>query len=496
MRLYEKLNSYAVSDYYPFHMPGHKRNPHVTDAELPYHLDITEIEGFDDLHHAQGILAEAEARAASLYGAEETHYLINGSTAGILSAVMGCTSRGGRILMARNSHKSVYNAVFLNELSPVYIFPGFYRNTELCGEISAKEIEEILEREQGIEAVIITSPTYDGVVSDVQNIAAAAHRKGIPLIVDEAHGAHFGFHPYFPENANAKGADVVIHSLHKTLPSLTQTALLHMNGSLADRRKIRRYLDMFQTSSPSYVLMASMDECIRLLEEQGDRLFEGYVHLLDAARRNLSALENIRIFSSEHYDRSKIVISVRNCFMKACDETDGSRGKREKFTGKMLYDLMLEKYHLQMEMAAGSYVVAMTGPGDMPEGMKRLTDALGEIDGMLRSDGESIYNVAEQLTSGDRGPEIVFTPYEAERLRRLSGKGDDRKIRTAGCVWEQAAGKTALEYAYLYPPGIPLAVPGERIAGETAEKICRYSDMGFSIEGTAEKGQIEVLLNE
>mgnify|MGYP005761843149 FL=1 len=200
-RLYVKLKEYSASDYYPFHMPGHKRNPLITGADLPYEIDITEIDGFDDLHHASSILKGAEERAARAYRAEETHYLINGSTAGILSAVLGCSERGRKILIARNCHKSVYNAVYLNELHPVYVYPEFDERTGLNGEIRPEKVARILKSEQDICAVVITSPTYDGVVSDVRMISDIAHEKGIPLIVDEAHGAHFGFHPYFPENS-------------------------------------------------------------------------------------------------------------------------------------------------------------------------------------------------------------------------------------------------------------------------------------------------------
>ena len=189
-RLYKKLRDYAASDYYPFHMPGHKRNPEITGAVLPYEIDITEIEGFDDLHHASSVLKEAEERAAEAYHADETHYLINGSTAGLLSAVLGCTERGGKILMARNCHKSVYHAVFLNELHPIYLYPEFDAETELNGEISPAKTKDLLDKFEDIQAVVITSPTYDGVVSDVERIAEIAHAKEIPLIVDEAHGAH------------------------------------------------------------------------------------------------------------------------------------------------------------------------------------------------------------------------------------------------------------------------------------------------------------------
>lgn len=471
--LYEKLEAYGKSDYYGFHMPGHKRNSDVTRANLPYGIDITEIEGFDNLHHAEEIIREAEVRAASMYHAEETHYLINGSTAGILSAVMGCTKKGGKILMARNCHKSVYHAVFLNELRPVYIYPEFDETMELNMAVSPEKIERLLEEHKEVQAVVLTSPTYDGVLSDIERISEIVHQKKIPLIVDEAHGAHFGFHPYFPENANTKGADVVIHSLHKTLPALTQTALIHLNGTRIDRRKIRNYLHIFQTSSPSYVLMASMDECLRMVAEQGDVLFETYVKNLESKRGELKKLKHIRLMETEEFDRSKLVLSVKDTILKK---------ENRVFTGKMLYERLLLEYHLQMEMAAGSYVIAMTSIGDTKEGMDRLLSALFEIDEELEknSEKEKRYYLPRQ--------EQVLTSFEVEGMRRMEN--------VKSLSWKESAGFISMEYAYLYPPGIPLIVPGERITKETAAMLVDYQNKGFSVEGISVENYIEVLINE
>ena len=471
--LYEKLEAYGKSDYYGFHMPGHKRNSDVTQANLPYGIDITEIEGFDNLHHAEEIIREAEVRAASMYHAEETHYLINGSTAGILSAVMGCTKKGGKILMARNCHKSVYHAVFLNELRPVYIYPEFDETMELNMAVSPEKIERLLEEHKEVQAVVLTSPTYDGVLSDIERISEIVHQKKIPLIVDEAHGAHFGFHPYFPKNANTKGADVVIHSLHKTLPALTQTALIHLNGTRIDRRKIRNYLHIFQTSSPSYVLMASMDECLRMVAEQGDVLFETYVKNLESKRGELKKLKHIRLMETEEFDRSKLVLSVKDTILKK---------ENRVFTGKMLYERLLLEYHLQMEMAAGSYVIAMTSIGDTKEGMDRLLSALFEIDEELEknSEEEKRYYLPRQ--------EQVLTSFEVEGMRRMEN--------VKSLSWKESAGFISMEYAYLYPPGIPLIVPGERITKETAAMLVDYQNKGVSVEGISVENYIEVLINE
>ena len=480
--LYSKLIQYSSSDYYGFHMPGHKRSSALTGAELPYKIDITEIEGFDDLHHAKGILREAQERAAKVYQAEETHYLINGSTAGLLSAVFGCTRRGDRILMARNCHKSVYNAVFLNGLRPVYIYPEEVPGTEMNGEIAQRQVDQLLNDYPDVRAVVITSPTYDGVVSDVRKIAETVHKRNIPLILDEAHGAHLGFHPYFPENGNQCGADLVIHSLHKTLPALTQTALLHMNGDIVNRSQVRKYLHMLQSSSPSYVLMAGMDECIRMLEERGEEVFAQYSVLLDHARKRLQELRYMELMRTERYDPSKLVTSVKDTVLADSGEI---------FTGRDLYRWLLDNYHLQAEMAAGFYVIFMTSPADMPEGMERLISALYEIDQKL------VINKSDERKSAcPEIPDIRETAISQEAVYSSCDAEEKRAEGSETVLWSEAEGRISLEYTYLYPPGIPLIVPGERISGQTVKQIGMYEKMGFEIEGTEHKGQIEVLAHE
>ena len=490
--IFDKLKNYSDSDYYAFHMPGHKRNLDLMDGTSPYRIDITEIDGFDDLHHAEGLLKEAQERAAKVYHASETHFLINGSTAGILSAILGTTEKGDSILVARNCHKSVYHAIYLNELDPVYLYPKFDTELGLSTEIDAEDVQKALEEHPKIRAVMIVSPTYDGVVSDIEKIAEIIHEAGCLLIVDEAHGAHFGFDPYFPESANMYGADLVINSLHKTLPALTQTALLHVNGERVNRRKVKRYLDMLQTSSPSYILMASIDACIHLLEEtqlQKCSIFKEYAAHIDTLREELKKLKYLKIIRTENtdrYDRSKFVISVKHAPMSSHE----------------LYERLLRDYHLQMEMLAGTYVLAMTTVGDTQEGLDRLRDALLAIDaeiGAKLKSGSGQEQKPMQMTDTDlplsgRQPSLekVWTIAEAVKCRDVvpSRKG---KIET--CGFADSAGHISLEYAYLYPPGSPLIVPGERITQEAVEILCWYQEHDFSIEGLQSEDSIEVWID-
>ena len=473
--LYEKLINYGKSDFYGFHMPGHKRNGEIMENGLPYQIDITEIEGFDDLHHARELLKEAQERAARVYHAEETCYLINGSTSGILSGLLGCTHKGGRILAARNCHKSVYAAIYMHELDVEYIYPEYDEKTGLNGAIDADAVRRILLEDRNehcgkttISAIVITSPTYDGVVSDIRRIADTVHEFGIPLIVDEAHGAHFGFHPYFPENANQQGADVVIHSLHKTLPSLTQTALIHLNGNLINRERVRKYVHMLQTSSPSYVLMASMDECIRFLEREQDA-FVLYQERLKKLRRELKKLKKLQLVETNAYDCSKIVISTKNTV----------KGQ-EVYTGKILYEELLTSYHLQMEMASREYVLAMTSVCDTEEGFRRLKEALFQIDESLER--REIDNTSMELPRLQR----VYTSAEAENL-------SEEKSNVEILLPKECQERISLEYAYVYPPGIPLIVPGERISEKAVELLQLYEKSGFDIEGLKQSGRIRIL---
>lgn len=454
--LIEQLKNYSDNDYYPFHMPGHKRNG-CKEFSNPFNYDITEIEGFDNLHHSDGVLLDAQKRAAFLYNSSETHFLVNGSTCGLLSAISSCTTIGGTILIARNCHKAVYNAIFLNQLESIYTYPQ--KNSKYCVNcgLDIQEIKQLLISNKNIQAVVVTSPTYDGIVSDIESIAKEVHKFNIPLIVDEAHGAHFGFNSYFPENSISKGADIVIHSVHKTLPSLTQTALLHVNGNIVDRERLRNYLTIYQTSSPSYVLMASIDNCINLISNKKKELFDKYVNHLSYLRNNLAKLENIKIIDEsvigknyiKDLDRSKLIISIRNM----------------DISSKELYLKLLNKYHLQMEMATGNYVLGMTSIMDKIEGYDRLINALFEIDKEIKSIKSKSIVDSNIKTKG------CYTIAQCDQFNNIS------------LELEKTEGKVSSEYIYLYPPGVPLIVPGEVISKEIILKIEEYKKCGLLIEG-------------
>ena len=300
--LEQKLNELEQSDIYPFHMPGHKRA--FLPFANPYAIDITEIEGFDNLHHATGILQEAQQKAADLYGAKKTYYLINGSTCGLLAAISAAVPRGEKILMARNCHKAVYHAMYLRQLVPVYLYP---EDTAygIQGQVTPQMVRKQLEQTPDIRAVVITSPTYDGVVSDIKNIADTVHAYGIPLIVDEAHGAHFGFSPEFPENATRLGADAVIMSVHKTLPAFTQTALLHLCSDRIAEKKVAQFLGIYETSSPSYLLMAGIEKSLQIIEKDREMLFAAYSRRLAEFRDKTKNLKTLQVLQPSDFSKQE-----------------------------------------------------------------------------------------------------------------------------------------------------------------------------------------------
>ena len=488
--LINRLAAYARSDMYPFHMPGHKRRTGPEESFMnsctdsftnPFAVDITEIEGFDNLHHPEGILKDSMKWAADVYGADQTYYLINGSTGGILAAVCGSVPRGGRILVSRNCHKSVYHGICLNQLKTSYVYPQEIEGLGIQGGITAEDVDRMLNRYMDTQAVLIVCPTYDGIVSDIEAIARIVHRAGLPLIVDEAHGAHFRYDAMFPVSALDLGADVVIQSVHKTLPSLTQTALLHIKcnrpdgGCYADRERIDRYIHMVQSSSPSYVLMASIENSIYQMEQTDTAPYGKQLHRL---RRRLGQMRHLRLADTgligqagiRDLDISKIVVSTRGTCLYPAE--DGLTG----FTGAQLDDILRREYHLEMEMCGADYVTAITTVMDSGEGLERLGDALTRIDSQLTDAGYK--------PDGRSGNQKSVYSMRCDTAMSM-GEAMEEKMASVGL--EDSAGCISGEFVYIYPPGIPIVAPGEWISRPILEVILEYRDKGLPVQGPADQ---------
>lgn len=468
-------------------MPGHKRNTKLIkryglwdECLTPYDIDITEIDNFDNLHNPEGIIKEAERLAAGLYGAKESIYSVNGSTGAIL-AVLGLIDRGEAVLMARNCHKSVYHGVELYGLVPCYL-EGETDSLGIYQSISPKEVEEALRtsafrledldkegnaenpNNSGIKLVVITSPTYEGVVSDIADIADICHRYGAFLLVDEAHGAHFGFDDYFPASAISLGADFVVQSFHKTLPSYTQTAILHIcteKEKIID--KIRRQFNLIETSSPSYIFLAGMEGSLNLIKDHGRELFDDYKKRLISFREGVATLKNIRLYAplnAFNYDYGKLVITAGDNL------------------GAKLYRYLYDEHHLVMEMKSKDYVIAMTSIFDTDDGFYRLLKALKELDSdetFFTLDNKANFDYTLMDRRWGTLPERKYIPYEAVRLADVYGK---YKVSL-----DTSLGLTSADYVYFYPPGIPLLVPGEVIEENVIRHIKAARLAGIEVYG-------------
>jgi len=336
--LSQALQDYAGEGWAPFHMPGHKRNP-LLGQGLPWQLDITEIAGFDNLNDPRGILLDLRRRAAAHWGAGDAWIGVNGSTGAILAGIRAMTKRGDTVLAARNCHISIFHALELCGLRPVFLEPEWLPAWGIYGALSQQTLDEALRAQPGAALCVVTSPTYEGILSPLE--------CPIPLFVDAAHGAHLPL----------PRADLAAVSLHKTLPALTQTALLLASGPRVDRERVSREIRVFQTSSPSYVLLASVASCLELLEKEQTALFAAWDARLDAFCARARRWRSLKLFDAPH-DRGKLLVR--------CDA---------EYAAAHLRALKIEP-----EYARRNLLLLMTSCCDTGESMARLTAALDELD--------------------------------------------------------------------------------------------------------------------
>lgn len=522
MSLWKKLTEYNDSPAYPMHMPGHKRRGEGAFAW--YGMDITEIDGFDNLHDAQGILKEAMDRAAKVMGAKRSWFVVNGSTCGLLAGIFAITKQGDRVLVARNCHKAVSHALMLRGLQPVWIYPKI----NSLGFPEAITLEQVkcrfaeAQKEQPIRACILTSPTYEGVVSPIAEIADFCHEHDMLLLVDEAHGAHLplaknvagtsanmqrlgkesvrepgkrliqeseneaaqsGKEPIydtltFPPSALSQDADIVVQSLHKTLPSPTQTAIISLGSERVAPERVEQFLDIFETSSPSYPLMAGMDACMEWAEREGAEAMRVYAGRLAAFYREAAELTELAAYDASGRDPGKLLIF----------------DKKFRMTGREIYDILKDEFAIQPEMSVGCYVLLMTSPMDGEEAYERVTEALRAIDRRLADEpfSREITGLAQDDTgvmkNADHELCMANVATEAKKERPLFSIEPESHVCTTIPRPETVLPMAdALELPYMergvdeltgdeicadwvtpYPPGVPVLVPGERVGDALA----------------------------
>ena len=475
-----------------FHMPGHKgmelykRYGYDDFIAKMMDCDITEIIGADNLFQAEGIIRAAQERYAALYDVKKSYFLINGTSGGIIASILAAVPAGKKIIMARNCHKSVFNALTLKDIQPVYAYPDMIEGWGVTGGISPCEIEKLLSEDEDVEAVILPSPNYYGVCSDIKAISEIIHNYQKILIVDQAHGAHlkfFGKHGIlgFPKSAEEQGADIVINSIHKTLASFTQSAVLNLNSDRIPYDVLEDKLQVIESSSPSYLLMASLDINASILIEHGKELMYEWKNALDYFYNEVRSIEGLKVC----HDKDQ---KMENGFGFAGKMDSTKINLDMSALGINGHDLeqRLLRYNIFAELTTGDILMCMTGLGSTKEHMKKLIFALSEIAAEARNN-RSIYEGKRQEKS-----QIVNRRYGCKHLVPKAAELCEIPRERKRILLEHAAGEICASSIIPYPPGIPIICPGERMTQEIIDYVTELRSSGEKVIGINDRGQIFV----
>lgn len=447
--LYEAASRYRDQVRGPFHVPGHKLGaaaPSALRAEFgrALGLDLTEVPGLDDLHAPEGAIAEAEALAAEAFGATTSYLLVGGTTAGLHALLLAAVQPGEAILVPRNAHRSILGAIILAGARPVWAPVQFHPELDVATGVDPRAFTKLL---PGVKATLLVHPTYYGMVSDLAPLIEAAHGHALPVLVDEAHGSHFHFHPDLPPDALSLGADGVVQSTHKTGGSLTQSSLCHLGqGARLSGARLREMLRLVQSTSPSYLLMASLDLARRHLAMHGRVEWGRTLELASGAARRIAELPGLRVYPTA--DPTKLLIGV------------GGR----RLTGFAAAELLWQS-GIAVETAGQGYMLAVMTPGDSVDTIEFLVQALAKL-----PQG----NQAPPTWAPPPIPEAVLLPREAY----LGAK--------EGVSLTAAVGRIAAEMIAPYPPGIPVVVPGERISSDLVEYLQVGRGLGAHFQGPSD----------
>ncbi|MEK3912452.1 aminotransferase class I/II-fold pyridoxal phosphate-dependent enzyme [Paenibacillus sp. FSL H7-0331] len=474
--LFEKLMGHAEQSYVSLHVPGHKSGQGLDQTARPYYesimrLDLTEISGLDDLHHPEEAILEAQRLAADCFGAEESFFLVNGSTVGNLAMILSVCRRGDLLLIQRDAHKSVIHGLMLAGARAVFVSPEVDPVTGMTRGLRLEAIQEALEKYPEAKGLLVTRPSYYGMALPLQAIAQLLHEHGRLLLVDEAHGAHFGFHPALPPSALTCGADAVVQSTHKLLTAMTMGSMLHVQGELIDRNELKRYLTMLQSSSPSYPLMASLDLSRRQMHTEGRALLDKALTVVDKFNKGLELLSDFTIL--EPITDNEII--CKDPFKVTIKDSN------HRLSGFDLKD-KLEAQGCFVELADPQAVLLVFSLASTEQDVLKVLKALKAI---------SLAN--NEKTVGDNSI-ATLRSFSSTVMPGLSKpvSFDESNVRQKGAIQvalEDVEGMHSAEMVVPYPPGIPVLCPGELISAEVLRYLMQLVAMGARIHGLIEGEQ-------
>lgn len=464
----KSLIEYRDEDNVSFHMPGHKKGSiykrlglDSLDSNL-LTLDTTEVPGIDNLHSPENAILSAQGLAAEAFGAEHSFFLVNGTTSGIYSMIMAAANPGEKIIIPRNCHRSVYGAVILGRLLPVYIEPEMDEELGIAMGIKPETVKYTMEKHRDAKAVVITYPTYYGTCSDLKRIAEIVHNRDAMLLVDEAHGSHFGFNGRLPMTALEAGADMTAQSIHKTLPAMTQGSMLHVKSGIVDIERLKLFLQLTQTTSPSHILLASLDSARYIMQEKGQELLEGIIDWSNWARNEINNIPGLYCLGSDRIGRNGVV----DLDPTRITVNFGAVG----ISGTEAETILRESFKIQVEMSDLYNIVAITTIGNRPSDYQRFVSALKEI-----AVSEGNMKAAVKTTPIFRDtPELCKMPWEAVYCEKEQ------------VIAEDSIGRICGEMIIPYPPGIPVLMPGERITKEAFNYLKLCVKQGIKINGASD----------
>lgn len=476
--IFTALSKYRNENIIHFDVPGHKKNPNCFLAKTMgkdlVEFDANSTKELDMLSHPIGVILESEELLADAYGCDNAFMLVNGSTFGVQTMILSACSPNDKIIVPRNVHKSVINAIILSGATPIFMQPEIDYNYGIANGVKVDNIKQTIKAHPDAKAMFIINPTYFGVTSDLRKIIKICHRHSISVLVDEAHGAHLPFHPYLPDCAMKLGADLSTASLHKTAGSLTQSSVLLHNEGLIDLNKIRSTINLMQTTSASYLLLASMDIARSHLALKGKKIFSGLLKKCAEAKIRLSKVDGISVISQDYIDKNdehgiydfddtKFVVKVNDLGL----------------SGFQVYRIFKDEYNIQLELSESYVVLAIVGIGDTNENIDTLVDAFEDLSKRYYGKKEPFKT---KITDFFEKPKTIVLPRDAYFSPKSKIHIDD------------SLGQICGESIMIYPPGIPLIIPGELITAKIISSYKYYLDQNCTvINDDEETGIITVL---
>lgn len=469
--LFTALKEHAGKNPVQFHIPGHKKGlgadpefrKFIGDNALS--IDLINIAPLDDLHQPTGVIEEAQKLAADAFGADHTYFSVQGTSGAIMTMIMSVCSPGDKIIVPRNVHKSVLSAIIFTGAKPVFVSPAQDVNVGIDHGITTTSVAKALKRHPDAKAVLVINPTYFGVSANLKEIVDLAHSCNVPVLVDEAHGVLIHFHEDLPMSAMQAGADMAATSVHKLGGSMTQSSVLNVNtkNGYINPYRVQTIISMLTTTSTSYILLASLDAARRHLALNGREMAAKAIEMAQYARRSINEIDGLycigeEILGSEaaySYDPTKLTIHVRHLGI----------------TGYETENWLRDRYNIEVELSDMYNILCLITPGDTPDSVEILLTALRELSKEHHNKNE----INELVVKIPEIPQLSLIPRDAFY-------GDTEIV-----PFKESAGRIIAEFIYVYPPGIPILLPGEVISQENIDYITDHVDVGLPVKGPEDR---------